>query len=201
MTPVWRMYYLGVVPSAWAHCWDGWCWGSRPQKSSQRHSSWVAKSSLLLVAGASHGGEITILPLRPTFPWCLLPKSLLFPGIEGFGMCAWGWGWGQNLLSGQGLKSFMYLIPKLEESGKLRAKLTGPWTQLPRPRASWGWRFSHLQLCRHGTAYCSGESLWAGCAEPGPLCINNASLPHVLYQNQGQHLCTERAQSTIELTC
>ena len=48
-------------------------------------------------------------------------------------MCAWGWGWGQNLLSGQGLKSFMYLIPKLEESGKLRAKLTGPWTQLPRP--------------------------------------------------------------------
>lgn len=47
-------------------------------------------------------------------------------------MCVRGWRWGQNLLSGQRLKSFMHLILKLEDSGKLRAKLTGPWTQLPK---------------------------------------------------------------------
>lgn len=63
--------------------------------------------------------------------------------MYGFGVCVGGWGEAQNLLSGQGLKSFVYFIPKLEERGKLIVVQTGPWIQMPRPEHHGG-SVSHI---------------------------------------------------------
>lgn len=71
MTSEWRMCLLGAASLTWAYCWEGWCWGSKPQKSSQSHSWWVTRSSPLAAAGAalaSHQGDyhppaVTYFPL------------------------------------------------------------------------------------------------------------------------------------------
>lgn len=70
---------------------------------------------------ASHQGDYH--PPAVTYFTLVFAKSLLFPGIDRPGVCAWGWG--QNLLSGQGLKSFVSFIPEVEERGGLIARL-GP---------------------------------------------------------------------------
>lgn len=54
------------------------------------------------------------------YPDVLLPKSLLFHGLE------WEDEWGKNLLSGQGLKGFMGFISELEQKAGMKAKMLVP---------------------------------------------------------------------------
>lgn len=127
MTSTWRMYHLGQ-PAYLAWTYFGKDDARNPDPKSLLTAplgGWPGTACFQEQGPNCFGQPSGGLPSSccDLLYWFLLPKSLLFPGIEWPGVCAWGWG--QNLLSGQGLKSFVCFIPELEERGGLITRL-GP---------------------------------------------------------------------------